>query len=687
MRSYFSETKTHQFIQYLNHLIQTTPGEDDLLKIVQSLSSTLKVLTKDKPKKIVDNIVRTFCNLFKKTVIDPTIVEFLLVDTILLEDQGKASVFAEVLSKKRDLYKQAQSLLLQNTKNAMGLIGDFITLPLDNKVVYGHNSLIEETIKINGSTYPNSSVKINHVIVPALPMMMEDSKSLINEQCIRQFIRTIISRQYGVDQMGDLVIYVVMGLVLQMTLSEVNKKYLAAYRQLGHIMLRKKRMNSDTTELQRLEDGELPIPNNGQMDAFYGYMNRVSQLLGLSCQPMTLWYAMCLAMKNPALVAKQLIHCASSISKDYPGIDHNDLLAEMKPKITPVTVHELPLIDYKCIITLEDCSKEGGYMFKPHQSPTDATCAPIYVVSNQGYSLLLNQPTVFCPICYQSLTKDDFKPVTAKVGHGLIFQETVTSPFGAIRDDSGSNYPSSYKKPQTQPQAPTVSATSGALTKTGLLVLMKGTVGAGKSTYALKLQQEIERIGGHCLNEGTDKYCRQGHTIQDACKMVTSQLKTIHDVENPLLVVIIDTCGDRNNGGNSIFDVDFSGWKKMTIMPNYDKSRQDQYLAWSLRNVLRRGLPDQNSNYCLNPVNTSVNLCVEVHGKKAKAIFGKKTRLPSSRTNMNDVLNDINQAADQYADFLEQSMNLDTEIAKIMKKIETYQSDRNSYLSQSNTSQ
>ncbi len=655
-KSYFSETKTNEFIRYLHDLIKKTPGEDDLLKIIQCLSSTLKVLTKDKPQKVVESIVQTFCDLFKGTVIDPTMAQFILADTILLESQGKAIVFSAYRSKLRDLYKQAQSLLQQNTKNVLGLTGDFITFPIDDKIVYGHNSLVTETLKIGGSSYPNSSVKINNLVVPALPIITTEECSLINEQCIRQFVRGIISRQYQVDQMGDIVIYIVLGLVLKVVLSDVDEKYTNAYRRLGHIMLRKKRLNTDITELQRLETGELPIPNSGKIETFYGFMDNVARLLNIRCKPMTLWYAMCLALNNPSLITKQLIHCSESISEEYQDIENVNLLIKLKESIKPITVHELSLTDYKCIITLTDCSNEGGYMFKPHISLTNSTCAPVYVVSQHGYEMMMGQQNVLCPICYQSLNVNDFKAVGPKVGQDdIIFADSVRSPFSQ-----------GEKKPQIPSQKHNLTMSNSSSKK--ILVLMKGTVGAGKSTFSRELQNAVEKIGGYCFNEGTDKYCCQGYTTPEACKMVTAELKKLETIENPLVVVIIDTCGDRNNS-DVIFDIDFRGWKKIAVLANYNKDRQKQYLSWSLRNVLNRSLHSGTSNYYLNPVSAGVNVCVDVHHKKAIAIFGKKTQKVSYGNTRESVLKDITTAADEYAQFLEQSMPIDKEIEKIMNKI------------------
>ena len=47
-------------------------------------------------------------------------------------------------------------------------------------------------------------------------------------------------------------------------------------------------------------------------------------------------------------------------------------------------------------------------------------------------------------------------------------------------------------------------------------------------------------------------------------------------------------------------------------------------LSWSLTNVLNRPPCVPECNYWLNPHGASVDICISVHLKKARALFGKK---------------------------------------------------------------
>ena len=166
----FSETKTHKFMKFLHNLIQNSKEEEELLKIVQNLSATIKALIKDKPKNMADSIMNTFCNMFNSNkILDSTIVRFILVDTIKLEEEGKSIVFSQYRAKLKDLYKQAQELLLQNTKNAMNINNKFISMPIDGKIISGPHNLVTESITLSKKTYPRSAVTINKLSVPVLP--------------------------------------------------------------------------------------------------------------------------------------------------------------------------------------------------------------------------------------------------------------------------------------------------------------------------------------------------------------------------------------------------------------------------------------------------------------------------------------------------------------------------------------
>lgn len=661
----FSETKTGEFIEYIYEFVQThKDNESELLKIVQNLSGTLRALTKDKPAHLTGEIVKTFCNIFNGTVIDSTIVEFMLADTVKLESQGKAIVFAEYRAKLKDLYKQAQELLTQNTKKSIGISDRFISFPIGDKVVTGHRNLITETMKFGKANYPSSCIKVDDNFLVPVFTLLESDISPINEQCLRQYIRAIINKQFGVNVMDDIVIYVAMSQMLRVVVSDVPEKYKNAFRKLATIMLKKKRLSTDITELAKLEEGGVPIPNDGKVGTFYGYMSFVNKILDTNYAPMTMWYMLCLALGNESIINKQLIHCVDALKADFADVGKYDkILDTLKDKIKPISVHEIPdeaILEYKCIVTLEDVSLAGGHKINPHSSLTGSQCSPFYVVSNDGYDMMFSaSSTAMCPQCYKGLTKDDFCSVAPKpVSADIVFGATVENPFAKAE----------------------LTVTGGAgthdtlhtkATKPGVLVVMKGTVGAGKTTFSEKLQDHIKSIGGYCTNEGTDKYCKTGVPTKTAAKMVGNELRKAFKVPKDINVVIIDTCGDRDSEHTTeYFGVNFAGWKKITVYPNYDEKMFKGYLSWSLRNVLNRGIVDKTTNYYLSPMGAGVQVCLDVHKGKSMGVFSKYDN-PTSKTTKEAILAEINKEADEYAKYLAESMTLDDQIKKVTDQIAT----------------
>lgn len=690
---YFSELRIGEFIKYLVDEISHTNNENDLLQIVQNLSSTLCKLTKDKPKNIVNQIVRTFCGLFAGTTLDMMFVQFILDDAIEKENAGMANIFAMYRSKLRDLYKQATDLLQKNVKDAIGINESFMTLPIDNIIISGHFRLIDKNITVEKITYPQSSLIINNIMVPILPTACKNI-SPMNEQCLRQWVRVLIHKMYNVNALEDIVIYIVLSLVLKISLSDCPDEIKTSYRKLGTIMLKKKRMNTDTTELERLENGELPTPNSGKIEVFYGYMDAINKILGLQLAPMTLWYMFCLALDNKSLINKQLIHCKDSLEKDFPGQDSNSLLIALKEKLDPkqytIVYHKIPfenVLDYSCPITMEDTSFNGGYRFLEHQNMIGVVCCPVYVLSEDGYKQLLqNKQTCVCPICYTDLDEKHFQKVEKKpasLAELNIFPPETKNLFGKdtpihvskIFTGTSINNVSNVINVTNATNATNVSTRNSVIpnnkiNKKGTLIIMKGTVGAGKSTYSQKLRKEIEKIGGRCFVEGTDKYCKQGIPIGQAVIKVREELLNINTLpdDNKLLVVVIDTCGEKNNG-SSVFDIDFTGWNKINVWPNLNRSDLHGYLVWSLRNVLQRNIPEYTDIHWLNPIEAGVTQCINVHRKKAQALFGKKmTNIWSLPINRDEAIKVLNTKADEYQTYLDSNINMDNEISNLISK-------------------
>lgn len=673
----FSESRTNDFILYLkNHIDTIKDNQNELIKIIQSLSTTIRTLIQDKPKVRCDQLIQLFCDMFNDTAIDPLIIKFMLSDSISLENQGKAIVFSEYRAKMRNLFQQAQNFLLQDTKKSVGIESTFITLPIDDKIIVGSSNIVTEKLELGNGTYPNSSVKIGSVTFPVLPLFNKKYSNII-EQCIRQYVRSIIGKQYNLNYQTDDVMYLVLGLVLRIVMSNVDETYKNSFRILGHIMLQKKRLNCDVTELSNLEEGNLPMPNSGEFEKFHKIMFNVGTILNINCSPLTLWFAICLSLNNETLISKQLIHCFKSIQTDYPDLHPRDLIDKLKTTVTPVSVLEIPvesMLDYSCLVSLDDTSLTGGYKINSHTSLTGALCSPMCVFSKTGHELLLKSNPLLCPICYQTLTVDSFTEVGKKVILENIFSSEFVNPFMQpkyVAQQKPTYVPSTSSSYVSQASGSQSSVSYDGNSK-GVIVKMRGTVGSGKSTFAEKLKTVIENAGGNCICEGTDKYCKNGVSLQVACDRVTTELRKAKSVTNKLNVIIIDTCGDyQSRNKDEIFNVNFSGWKIITVEPNYERTKIDKYLAWTLRNVLQRQKPSHSSNYWLNPITAGLSTCLSVHNKKARTLFGNKNvKCVTNAITITNALQEINLDAEEYQEYLNNHMSLDNQVQTCFEKIQ-----------------
>ena len=661
-QKFFSELKTYLFIDYIRNEINgiinlnddetKNDKEDLLLKIIQNLTTTIKYLTKDKAEHVKNTIIKTFCNLFQKTVIDKTLIEFMLIDSTARENNS--FVFSEYRANLKNLYKQADTMLLQNVSNAIGISGSFICLPIDNKIITGSSNYIEKNIKLNKRTYNKSSIEINDVVIPVIPFATSNL-SFINKQCIRQYVRTIIGAQYKVDTMGDIVIHIVLGLMLQVFISNLNDSVKNSYKDLAKIMLEKKRYGKDITEFDNIKEGNLPLPNMGNMDGLFRSLEKVKSILNLKCENLTLWYAICLALGDEEIINKQYIHCCDSITKDYPNINGKNLLEEINKNIEKISIYELPnKYNYNCPITMENTSNTGGMLINDHDE-----CCSKTVISKEGYEGMFELEIVMCPFCYKLLNRDNFEEVQAKItNNDNKILDNLSDPFKFNENKTETVFNKTVYKTCHEQQR----NTNSKINDNVIILLMRGVVGCGKTTFSTKLGEKLTENGIKYIIQGTDMYCKQGMTMSNAVNEVKNNLSNVNGNEKN--VVIIDTCGENINY-NSIFGCNFNSAKKLTHFPNFNKDKKNEYLSWALYNLLSRGHFSAESNFWLTPNSVGNSKCIEILNKKSKNIWGNKIKKFDLNTTKDSLKNDY----DNYQKYLDENMSLDDQVDKMLKTI------------------
>jgi hypothetical protein len=222
-----------------------------------------------------------------------------------------------------------------------------------------------------------------------------------------------------------------------------------------------------------------------------------------------------------------------------------------------------------------------------------------------------------------------------------------------------------------------------------LLIIAKGIVGCGKSTFTRNLINSLQDLysaansgDGHdqgwtlfCADEGTDKYASRkafgerpieivkrnlqkyrddaAWCMEMICSSSSSSCSTSSLVSNNQnheetlkqaqrdFVVIIDTCGESE----SIFDIDFSEWDHLEIWINFSTlDRISEYLAWSVRNVLCR-----SGHETLSPTQQGIQTCFDVAMRKGTAHGLEVSSLQSYDTSSLDkALQGLEEKASKY---------------------------------------
>ena len=626
--AYFSILNTVRFITHISEQVALNKdSEFNLLKIIQDLSVSINVLTKDKPKMIREKTVNIFRNMFSNTTIDLSIVQVLLTRAIEAESAGSAQLHSDYRANLRTLYADADRALRTNVATAISLNERTISLPMQTST----GNVIFLTYKTPNRSvlgYFNGGMDINGKIIPILPISYKSS--VFVGQCIRQWIRLLISKIYHINATSDEVIFIMMMINLQAKVMKLDSVVCNAYTMLVGVLLEKKRANIQISELDNLLKGNLFVPNDGNIANFKIYIDNTVKQSGMfeNATTLKMWYYMCQAYSQE-LADSQYIHCKHELSENPTFREYETLV------VRPWAVHNISEeLEYHCVVTMNSTAETGGFRIKSHPI-ANSVCDPKHVFSKEGMECILAKPmTSLCHICYTPINNDWFVEVPKyNPANASIDISTLGNIFGDA-------------------PAPAISSSSSSSSSsTNVIVFLKGTVGCGKSTYAKKMQKLAQDAGYDCIIEGTDQYVIQGNNIKNAIATIKRNLSGIQRKPGNKKMVIIDTCGERSNQ-RDVFGVDFSSWSVRNVLVNYDIAQQDKYLSWSLRNVLRR----EPGGAVLTVGKTSLPVCIDVHFKKASSLFNNVR--PISGTILNELIERLTPDADAYNKYLEMNANI-----------------------------
>lgn len=671
-------THSHIFMDLLITYVKDNNNIDSHMKVVQKLTQTIKKLSDDLTQTAAIELIDKFSSIFwfDDCKIDPTIANILLKQSV----NGTSDVtYTDFRTKLDRLYKEVDTLLKSpDTKRILNIRKYGITYLIDDIIIKVDSALIDTSITINNNNYTSIAVKIyssqsnQYYSFPVFTTETSSSLETISAQAIRQFTRIVICQiikinGLNIDPKDDSIMYLVMAMTMRVVISKVPLDIKTSFCYLSKIMLGKKRLNRDITELERLLQGEFPLPNNGKIDDFYKNMKICLKYLNLSddIDPLILWFAMCQSIDDKLAIA-QKSHCSSKIINSYNEIPNN--LAEkllINQKIIKFHTLERP-IEKICPVTMENISQVGGMMINSHNYG-NSICDPKLVVKSTVFqSFMSNNPSCF--YCYQrNITFTEIDHTSFIENDSIKIESTHPNPFDIYFNQTVSS------------QLIQVSQYETVITSNTrkLLLFGQGTVGCGKTTFWNEFSKSITLISGECYIEGTDKYFVRGISIENSVKFVKEALFNIvrSKSQSKLIVVVIDTCGERIGRGLEAFGVKFNGWERYEVMinlPDTSPQKIKQYLAFSLYNVLNRTAPDSLSTYNLNPETVDIKMCIDIHTKKAKSLLGNKFINVLSNTfnyDLNLLIKELKPLAEQYNTFLNSCYPLNKSINDFLLKI------------------
>jgi hypothetical protein len=681
-----------QFIEDIRREILDTKIDMEHVKIMQKLSETLKVLVKGKPQDEIDNITDNFVELFEGTAFgnESEMIYDVLSSMVAQDRMGKVNTIAEIRKQRSEFFNYVKGILFKDTYRALGSSDTWMTFPflsvssLNGGIIFeGSRRMVKTDLIFRKETYKHSAVSILGQTFPVLPKRLHNLSST-QEQAVRLWTRQIMATIFRTDPMTDEILHKMMMVNLIAEISDIPSDVKKWMKALTKIMLSKGKTNcekKDMTEYLWMTEGNLMLPHSGKLSEFEGYVGGIRAMLNLDDLNLyTVWRALCLALCSPlddqTLIEKQARHTNDAMVIDK--LTDTSLMEYVKSKVKPfdhVKIPETIMIEYKCPVTGQDTSKTGGYVVHPHKNVIGNYCSP---------NLCMTTRVDDCPHCFMALKISDHDVVSPKSDKVDEIKFPENNPFNycVLSDEKKNNSTdekdNKYKKDETDSvfdisgipfgPSPTKTTTKTITTRDPSLkryvVVLRGTVGAGKTTFAAALSQKIQLFGGKCYSEGTDKYMRiPGTNFNTAKYKIMAALKEAQSLNDPLVVCIIDTCGDTKISNDTYFDINFSDWKTIYVFPNYFETKLDEYLSWTLRNVMARDqIASKDTNYCLSPkIPNGVNICTKVHRSKAQSVFGKYP-LKGGKVD--------STKADKYAEFLaDPSRSLDTQVDNVMKII------------------
>lgn len=411
----FPITKTNQFIQYIDDLVAIYAGDsDEINRMLYNLSFTIYHLTKNKPIKIQNDIIDMFCDIFTFIGIGYSEVKELLVRELINHQTNMTNTLQDYIAKRNKLFERANQSLMDDCINNISYCKQmgFMTLPIetDMGLVIFEDNKTTGPVKMRTTEYKNAGIQIDEHTLPAYPTKVVHS--LFTNQCMRQWLRAVLSSLYSKKTNSDIILYKFLAIALKVYLSAIPDYIKKAYIDMSLIMLDRKRYQCGIKEIDHLLAGNPPLPVFDNFDKMNDILGECADEFGV--HKYSFWYAVIVMLNDDTLLENQKIYCKEALAID--NMTFENVIEELKDKLKINIAHvKLNTIDleYYCYISLDNTTDTGGFKVPTH-TVGKHVCNPKYVITEDSYNDLKKQnKPLSCPICHINI--DMFEWVGPKV--------------------------------------------------------------------------------------------------------------------------------------------------------------------------------------------------------------------------------------------------------------------------------
>lgn len=374
--------------KHIDMMIKTNIGLLEMIgyNLIKTINDLARIKNLKKINKL--HLIDFFCNLIG---IDK--ITELIKNGLMWGDNDKT--FEEYREERIKVITTTQSKMYLNLKESISIqsseqFTSFIEYSNDNTsplIYLIESENIDHSINIGIREYKHAGIYDyeSKRLVPIIPI--SDQFTHDNYQAIRQWIRAIYSKRYGIPASSDLIIYTFLIDNMYVQCSDVPGLIKDTYINISTIMLGSARYS------QIVDEGIFLSKKIKEQ--------KIDEWMFLqNCPNYPTFHTTLCKMDEP----KYILDCILG-SMIGDRIDVLDGIKKSNLNKIP-TLKKISLIKkvdpkYYCVITMTDTDETGGYMFYPHpRVDKTSTCRPKYVMSQEACDFYTENNTAMrCPLC------------------------------------------------------------------------------------------------------------------------------------------------------------------------------------------------------------------------------------------------------------------------------------------------